>query len=330
MAPQGCRSHSASFIPLGKARSRDGYPWASPRWDFGMSLTSGLHQGWEPCRRKKKKKKKEKKKKNNPREEAGARTRCSGEQAKANRAVGKPWQGMAADKQDGIMFQRRSPSPGAPRRQPEGEREQPACKRRGEEYLLSQSTFRRAQQAQSRNSASAARLGARPEHGPSATGGETEARGGTEQVSTEGEPPEEPVLARRRSAVGHCPHRQLGPPASLFPRRSILVPAGAFAKAGAEPAPGTLLPAALPSSPRGADRKQHPEGRNAKVGCPRRRDDPSPQFPSRLPCASLHGPRRIPPGGISQASMGNSPSPPGHRAGGFQPFPRSVLGDAAA
>lgn len=47
----------------------------------------------------------EQNRKDNPREEAGARTRCSGEQAKANRVAGKPWQGRAADKQGEIEFQ---------------------------------------------------------------------------------------------------------------------------------------------------------------------------------------------------------------------------------
>lgn len=40
--------------------------------------------------------------------------------------------------------------------------------------------------------------------------------GGTETVSTKGQPPEEPVLAHSRSAIGHCPCRQLGPPACCF------------------------------------------------------------------------------------------------------------------
>lgn len=72
----------------------------------------------------------------------------------------------------------RCPSPAA------GEREQPACKRRGEEYLLSQSTFGAAQQAQSRNSSLGGQAGSQARSRP--LRGETEAREGQSQSAPRG------------------------------------------------------------------------------------------------------------------------------------------------
>lgn len=87
----GCR-RSASFVF--EARRRKGSPWpvdeglASPRfWDEPRVFAGTTQPAEEP-------------------REPGARTRCPGERAKANRSTGRNLgRGGRADKQDGIMFQ---------------------------------------------------------------------------------------------------------------------------------------------------------------------------------------------------------------------------------
>jgi len=131
----------------------------------------------------------------------------------------------------------------------------------------------------------AARLGARPAPGPSATCGETEARGdGAGQQR--GEPPKEPVLAHDRSATGHCP---CGDPLPALSSLEHPCRSRCLGESRGSTSPGH--PPALVSP--GCSTQAAGEGRDA--GVQRSEGGMTPHPSSHLPSASLCGARRIPP-----------------------------------
>lgn len=185
--------------------------------------------------------------------------------------------------------QRCSPSPGAPRRQPERGSSQPV-NAGARNICFPRAPSDKRSRHKAGIQASAARLGARPDHSPSVTSGETEAREdraaqhqGTTPPKSQSWHPAAPlsVTASPQAACG-----QPGPPACNFlAGASLSQPVPLWdPELYQHPAPSHWQPCPpLPRVQAESSVQAAGEGRDANARSPRRRDDPSPQFPSWLP-----------------------------------------------